>query len=199
MSLPLSIYGTTSSFSEDAPLFTHLSFNGGYAEIAPKTLSGDFYVGIRVRFDDDANSAYVLGSSLTSHRLLDRSASRWRTTLNSTTVQAGFLPLDADTWYYLEFYRTGTTIVFRTFLDNPLGTELGENILFSQTTNDGRFQYVARWLSNFTNLDVSYLEIGTLANKSQHKYEVQSSGTTWFDTGTVGGWDLTITGAASWQ
>lgn len=197
MSVFLSNAAVASSFSAGGAAASYLSFTAnGYAD-AGLTLfgsSGDCDYEVHFKLPNVATNVYILGSS-TSGRvpLFYSGASNQISVTGSTgTIETlGGGALSNDTWYKARFIRNGGSCLLYLYDDNDVLLKSNS----SATIGIISLRYINRYLNLYGNCDIKYFRFGTPAELFQHEFVMQESGTTWFDTGTVGGWDLSLLGS----
>lgn len=192
MSLALSIFGAASSFKPIVTMGNYLSIvPNGYAALSPmQTITAsNSTLGATFR-RNTASAIYLFGHSDNNSLALYVTPTQIVTSSGGATLTLNYATNTVD-FYRVEVDRSGTSSAIRVFneAEDLLGSIIGGALSNASIT------YTGRQANSYSNMDVKQLRIGSLADRNQHLWEPQTSGTTWNDTGTVGGWNLTLSGS----
>lgn len=164
----------------------------GYAQQAAARASADVVFEIVFRYTGATNAA-LFGTDTTP---------RWVLLSSSTKIYiqgdgSGVLEVNGTytqgVWYKLSFSRTASisSCTVKRVDDNVV---VGSGYDSTGTLGFLYLHYLARFLNSYAAIDFKTITWGSSAEPEQHKWVPQSSGTTWADTGTVGGWNFTLAG-----
>lgn len=194
MSMMLNMVGLLSGGGEK---FNYLSFTpeGYAAQESSRSFAGGI-VKFRIRFRlPGLQSTYILGYSLTSRYALSY------TTINGGTLSTrnsggGVANLEysiqEDTWYIFEYESSVAGTVTQRLYDADGVLLKTQNSVIA--TGALSIYLIGRHGNTQYPVEVGLVELGTVSAPLQHVWEPQTSGTTWTDTGTVGGWNWTLLG-----